>query len=100
RVRRAGRAGNGARPRWGVEGGVGGVRLAAVATRLSRTVRLGKIWRPSGTRPSPAWAMRNDGNPWIDRPSNAMVPARAGNNPMIERTVVVLPTPLRPSRVT
>ncbi len=32
-------------------------RLAAVATRFSRTVRLGTIWRPSGTRPRPSWAI-------------------------------------------
>ena len=36
-------------------------RLAAAATRFSRTERLGKIWRPSGTSPSPSRAIRKDG---------------------------------------
>ena len=31
-------------------------RLTAVANRFSRTDRLGKICRPSGTRPMPSWA--------------------------------------------
>jgi hypothetical protein len=33
-------------------------------------------------------------------PSKRIVPARAGVSPMIERTVVVLPMPLRPMSVT
>ena len=33
-------------------------REAAVATRFSSTVSVGNIWRPSGTSPSPACAMR------------------------------------------
>ena len=44
------------------------VRFAAVAMRFSSTVRVGKICRPSGTRPMPAWAMRNGGAP-VDRPA-------------------------------
>ena len=36
----------------------------------------------------------------LPAPSNEIVPARGGVMPMIERTVVVLPMPLRPSRVT
>ena len=46
-------------------------RLAAVATRFSRTVRLGKTCRPSGTSPSPAWATRYGGRPWIGAPVEA-----------------------------
>ena len=41
-----------------VQGLARAVRLAAAATRFSRTVRLGKICRPSGTRPRPSRAMR------------------------------------------
>ncbi len=48
----------------------------------------------------PSWAIRNDGSPRMSRPSKRIVPARAGVKPMIERTVVVLPMPLRPISVT
>jgi hypothetical protein len=34
-------------------------RFAAVATRFSRTVRFGKICRPSGTSPTPSRAIRS-----------------------------------------
>src|SRR6266849_4534881 len=51
-------------------------RLAAVATRFSRTVRLGKTCRPSGTRPSPACATRYEGRPCKGLPSNMIVPPR------------------------
>ena len=36
----------------------------------------------------------------ISRPPRRIEPARAGVSPMIERTVVVLPMPLRPMSVT
>jgi len=36
----------------------------------------------------------------MSSPSNRIAPAVAGVRPMIERTVVVLPMPLRPMRVT
>ena len=41
-----------------VHGALAAVRLAAVATRFSRVVRLGKTWRPSGTSPMPSFATR------------------------------------------
>src|SRR5258708_612410 len=37
-------------------------RFPEAATRFSRTVRLGKIWRPSGTSPIPNCAIRNEGS--------------------------------------
>ena len=39
-----------------VQGSGAPLRLAAVATRFSRAVRLGKTWRPSGTSPMPSFA--------------------------------------------
>ena len=47
-------------------------RGGRVATRFSSTVRVGKICRPSGTRPMPAWAMRKGGAPARPRPSKAI----------------------------
>src|SRR6185437_6103998 len=44
--------------------------------------------------------MRYDGKPRMSEPANRMTPARAGVRPMMERTVVVLPMPLRPISVT
>jgi hypothetical protein len=75
-------------------------RLAEVAVRFSHTVRLGKMQRPSGTKPSPSLAMRNEASPRSSRPSKLIDPPCGGVIPMIERMVVVLPMPLRPSKVT
>ena len=44
--------------------------------------------------------MRNDGSPRNGLPSNVTVPPCGGVMPMMARMVVVLPMPLRPSRVT
>ena len=48
----------------------------------------------------PSWATRKDGKLAISWPSKRIEPAIAGVSPMIERTVVVLPMPLRPISVT
>src|SRR3954467_12715026 len=48
----------------------------------------------------PSRAMRLEGSPTSSVPSNATEPRRCGTMPMIARKVVVLPAPLRPSRVT
>ena len=48
----------------------------------------------------PSCATRNDGRLAISWPSKRIEPAIAGVSPMIERTVVVLPMPLRPISVT
>jgi hypothetical protein len=47
----------------------------------------------------PARAMRSGASRSMRRPRKLMVPAPARVRPMIERTVVVLPMPLRPSSV-
>ncbi len=44
--------------------------------------------------------MRNEVSPRSSRPSKVIEPPCGGVIPMIERMVVVLPMPLRPSRVT
>ena len=44
--------------------------------------------------------MRCGGNPVMSVPSNTMRPEEGGVSPMMARMVVVLPTPLRPSRQT
>src|SRR6266581_2046877 len=97
--RRSASCGNSANILSSVQGSARPKRLAAVATRFSRTVRLGNTCLPSGTRPSPACATRYEGNPCSGLPSNAIVPPRMGTMPMIERTVVVFPMPFRPSKV-
>src|ERR1700712_3689270 len=48
----------------------------------------------------PARAMARDGSPMVSRPSKRMEPLRLPITPMMERNVVVLPAPLRPSSVT
>ena len=48
----------------------------------------------------PSCATRNDGRLAISWPAKRIEPAIAGVSPMIERTVVVLPMPLRPISVT
>src|SRR6266702_4007209 len=97
--RRSASCGNSANILSSVQGSARPKRLAAVATRFSRTVRLGNTCLPSGTRPSPACATRYEGSPCSGLPSNAIVPPRMGTMPMIDRTVVVFPMPLRPSKV-
>ena len=93
------RRGNSAYTRARVQGSFESLRLAAKATRFSRTVRLGKIWRPSGTIAMPRRAMRSVGMVSMRRPQKCTSPRRTGVKPRIERRVVVLPTPLRPNRV-
>jgi branched-chain amino acid transport system ATP-binding protein len=51
---RGGRCGNKSKTRSRFHGFSFLERLAAVAIKFSRTVRFGKIWRPSGTNPIPA----------------------------------------------
>jgi len=72
----------------------------AVAIRFSCTVRVGKIWRPSGTSPRPRRARAWGGRRVTSRPDSRTDPARAGSRPVSTFTVVVLPIPLRPSSVT
>src|SRR5215813_7081806 len=48
----------------------------------------------------PCRAIASEGWPTVSRPSKLTEPDRFSTMPMIDRNVVVLPTPLRPSRVT
>src|SRR3954468_17679310 len=48
----------------------------------------------------PCRAMMRAGNPIVSTPSKTIEPFRLGRMPMIDFMVVVLPAPLRPSRVT
>src|SRR6185295_5076403 len=76
------------------------LRFSAKATRFSRTVRLGKICRPSGTSATPRRAMRSGDMRSVRAPRKEMLPLNGLVRPMIERTVVVLPMPFRPRSVT
>src|SRR5581483_4790667 len=63
----------------------------------SSTDMSGNSSRPSGTYATPARATLCGGQPVIGVPSSLTLPPLAGTRPMIVLTVVVLPTPLRPS---
>ena len=73
----------------------------AVASRFSRTDEIRENLPAFRHQPDAALRdavrRRARGSP---RPSKRIAPARAGVSPMIERTVVVLPMPLRPISVT
>ncbi len=56
--------------------------------------------RSSGQKATPARAIFSGAKPISSRPSNRIDPLRLATSPMIERSVVVLPAPLRPSSVT
>ena len=56
--------------------------------------------RPSGTRAIPARMISWVGRPWISWPSKTMRPPPAAASPVMARSVVVLPEPLAPSKVT
>src|SRR5258705_213963 len=65
--------------------------------RFSPTSRWGKICRPSGTYPIPEWKISCGACPVMSRSLKRTAPSRGGVSPMIERRVVVLPAPFRPS---
>ena len=75
-------------------------RRPAAASGSPRPSGVAKMPRSSGTKPMPAWAVRCSGRRIRSWPSKRMVPVRLRTMPMMARSVVVLPTPLRPSRVT
>ena len=56
--------------------------------------------RSSGQMAMPARAIARAGRPISSRPPNCTEPLRLPRMPMIAFSVVVLPAPLRPSRVT
>jgi hypothetical protein len=53
--------------------------------------------RSSGTKPTPSREMRCAGRPATSWPFHTTRPRFGGVRPMIERMVVLLPTPLRPT---
>jgi len=68
--------------------------------RFSVTESEPKIPRSSGQMAMPALAIWFGISPTISAPRNRMLPSRRGTRPMIDFIVVVLPAPLRPSKVT
>src|SRR5208283_2007936 len=68
--------------------------------RFSLTVRLAKMARSSGQSATPSRAMRSIERLMSSRSRNITEPLRLPTMPMIAFRVVVLPAPLRPSRVT
>ena len=75
------------------------IRNAPIA-RFSSTLRLEKIILPSGTWQSPLATILCAGSPAMGSPKNEMEPDAGRSNPEIVRSVVVLPAPLPPMRVT
>src|SRR5665213_25786 len=68
--------------------------------RFSSTPKLAKMPRSSGQKATPARAIFSGASAISSRPSNRIKPPRLATSPMIERSVVVLPAPLRPRSVT
>src|ERR1700722_3563562 len=68
--------------------------------RFSVTLSEPKMPRPSGQSAIPARAIWFGIRFTISAPRYRMLPSRRGTNPMIDFRVVVLPAPLRPSKVT
>jgi hypothetical protein len=60
----------------------------------------GKMRRPSGDWEMPISATSWPARPWISAPWKTIRPVRGGTMPEIERSVVDLPAPLAPMRVT
>jgi len=67
---------------------------------FSRTVRPGKIRRPSGTCATPSLTIVRGLKPAIGLPSNRIEPARGATRPEIARSVVDLPAPFEPNSAT
>ena len=63
-------------------------------------VRREKIRRPSGAWPIPSWTSSWAATCEMSRPSNSTFPTRGWRSPEIVLSVVVLPAPLAPIRVT
>ena len=73
-------------------------RLVAPISRFSSTVISVNNWRPSGTSVSPISALTWAGSRLTSRPSNQIEPPSGCRRPITERSMVVLPTPLPPTR--
>ena len=59
-----------------------------------------KILRPSGLWAMPLEIKSCAATPCISSPAKTILPLRGGRMPWMERSVVVLPAPLEPMRVT
>src|SRR2546425_7265930 len=68
--------------------------------RLSSTVRLGRMRRSSGTQATPRRAISCVPSRVMSSPPRRTRPRRGRALPLLERSVVVLPAPLRPISVT
>ena len=75
-------------------------RFDAPSMMFSLTERPGNTRRPSGTWEIPSRTIASGPRPAIDLPSNRISPAAGLVSPEIARSVVDLPAPLAPSKVT
>src|SRR5215510_8636479 len=75
-------------------------RTLGGSSRFSSTLRLAKIPRSSGQKATPRRAILSLVKPISSLPSWRTDPVRLPTIPMIDLSVVVLPAPLRPSKVT
>src|SRR5690349_20167785 len=75
-------------------------RTAGGRNRFSWTLRLAKIPRSSGQNARPSLATRSEESAIVSLPSNRTEPSRRATIPITDLSVVVLPAPLRPRRVT
>src|SRR6185503_5251758 len=69
-------------------------------SRFSRTVSAGKTRRPSGTRAMPAALRAWAGSRLTSAPAKVIFPFLGKSDPATPRSVVLLPAPLAPIRVT
>jgi hypothetical protein len=74
--------------------------VTAPSSRFSRTLMVGKSWRPSGTWTMPRATARAGEGRTSGSPCHSMRPRRSGSRPEIARSVVVFPAPLLPMRAT
>ena len=75
-------------------------RWKAPISRFSTTVMRGNSLRPSGDWAIPSFTTSWAGKCVMSWPANVIVPRRGWFSPLIERSVVDLPAPFEPIRVT
>ena len=76
------------------------LRRYAPTLRFSRTVRSGKMCRPSGTSVMPFFTMVVASRPVMLSPRKLIVPPEGFTSPAIVRSVELLPAPFAPMSVT
>src|SRR6187401_2929128 len=72
----------------------------APSSKFSRTLRLPKMARPSGTSAAPSCTTRCVARPFTSRPSTRSVPPACGTSCMIDFSTLLLPAPFAPIKVT